>query len=369
MPSPPATPVSPVSVTAGALEHSVDVVRPRVLAHPPERIALYAGVQINGAPHLGTSVMQTAAFLLARAARERFGAAVVVRFGALDNTAFDKRVCAATGTLYERSYHHVLGPDGIAELTKRYYGDLFDALCESTGVPYEVETYTHQQLGVRFREEFLESLARRERLRWILAPSHGNVPVGFPCPRCGWLQKHGEDTELLAADATGARFAARCLDHGRYEAEVAPDNATFIGLTTLHRNLVKERVAVRDEALPVIVKGADWAGGCRLVDEAFLDYADTLPPSRVFTPVVLSVSGAKLSKTLIQEGTAQLSPETEPWMLDTTAWQGSRPGYARMLHGLVTLMLSDPRHFERGYTTREVAGLVDSHRRIDAAAG
>ncbi|MDJ1131423.1 hypothetical protein [Streptomyces iconiensis] len=350
-----------MSVTVGAVEHSVDVLRARLLADRPERVALYAGVQINGAPHVGTNVMQTAAFLLAQAARERFGVAVVVRFGALDNTAFDKRVCATTGTLYERSYHHALGPDRIAELTKRYYGALFDALSEATGVPYEVETYTRQQRGVRFREEFLESLARRERLRWILAPSHGNVPVSFPCPRCGWLQKYGEDTELLEADATGARFVARCLDHGRYEAEARPGNATFVGLTTLHRNLVKERVAARDEALPVIVKGADWAGGCRLVDEAFLDYPESIPPPRVFTPVVLSASGAKLSKTLIQEGTAQLSAGTEPWMLDTTAWPGPGSDYARMLHGLVTLMLSDPRHFERGYTTRELAALIEQH--------
>ncbi|GAA2634335.1 hypothetical protein GCM10009863_58330 [Streptomyces axinellae] len=340
------------------MEHSIDFIGPQLRARTPERLALYAGVQINGAPHLGTNVMQTAAFLLARAARERFGTPAVVRFGALDNTAYETRRCPATGTLYELSYHHALGPDRVAELVERFYGGLFDALSAATGVPYEVETYTRQQRSRTFREELAASLIRREQLRWVLAPSHGRVPVSFPCPRCGWLQKYGEHTELLSLDSDGARFAAVCLDHGRYVAEAGPGTDAWVGLTTLHRNLVKERVAARDAAMPVIVKGADWAPGCRLVDEAFSYYPDAAAPPRVFTPVILSESGAKLSKTLIREGAAQLSPGTRPWMLDTTAWPGPAGDYAHLLHELVSGMLSEPRHFERGYTTLEVARLV-----------
>ncbi|GAA2195343.1 hypothetical protein [Streptomyces bangladeshensis] len=353
-----AAPVSPVSVTVGAVEHSVDFVRPRLRARAARRAALYAGVQINGAPHLGTNVMQTAAFLLARAARDRLGVRADLRFGALDNAPYETRVCPRTGTAYTRSYHHALGQAGIADLVKRFYGGLFDALTALTGVPYTVETYTRQQESPAFREEFLASLGRWEELRWTLAPSSGRVPVGFPCPACGWLQKSGEHTELLDADARRARFAAVCLDHGRYEIDVRPDGGAWLGLTTLHRNLVKERLADRDEALPVIVKGADWAAGCRLLDEAFLCFPGARPPARVFTPVVLSASGAKLSKSLMREGRAELSPDTPPWMLDATRWPGTTERYAVTLHRLVSLMLSDPRHFERGYTTSEVARLL-----------
>lgn len=354
-----AQPVSPVSVTVGAVEHSVDVIRPHLRARAAGRVALYAGVQINGAPHLGTSVMQTAAFLLAEAARDRFGVPAELRFGALDNAPYETRVCPRTGTQYTRSYHHAVGPARIEELVKRFYGGLFDALSAATGVPYTVETYTQQQQVPVFRAEFLASLASWGLLRWTLAPSSGHVPVSFPCPRCGWLQKHGEDTELLAADAGRARFTAVCLDHGRYEAEVRPDGDTYVGLTTLHRNVVKERLADRDAALPVIVKGADWAAGCRLLDEAFLCFPGSVrAPARVFTPVILSASGAKLSKSLMQEGKADLSRDTPPWMLDATRWEGTAEEYASTLHRLVTLMLSEPRHFERGYTTSEVVRLL-----------
>ncbi len=358
--------VSPVGVTAGAVSHSADLIRPRLLATGRRRVVLHAGVQINGAPHLGTNVMQTAVFLLARAARERFGVAVRIRFGALDNAPYETRTCPGTGSLYERSFREALGGARVAGLVKHHYGGLFDELSAATGVPYEVETYGDQQSTRAFREELLASLGLMDRLRWVLAPSTGTVPVGLPCPRCGWSQKHGERTELLPSGPREARFAAVCLDHGPYTADITPRSGTFVGLTTLHRNLVKERVAARDDALPVIVKGADWAPGCRLLDEASLCWPGAVPPARLLTPVVLSDSGAKLSKTLIREGTTDLSGEAEPWMLDASVWPGTVGEYARLLLDLVARMLSEPRHFERGYTTREMARLIG---RRPAAAG
>ncbi|MFG2003934.1 hypothetical protein ACGFNU_32735 [Spirillospora sp. NPDC048911] len=71
-------------------------------------------------------------------------------------------------------------------------------------------------------------------------------------------------------------------------------------LATLYRNLVKERLAVRDHVtLSVMVKGGDWTYGCQLVDEAFAQLPGLAPPPRVFTPMVLTDTGAKLSKSLI----------------------------------------------------------------------
>jgi len=56
-----------------------------VLAARPSRIEFVVGTQINGAPHLGTNLVQTSAFLLAKIARREFSIDTVVRFGALDN--------------------------------------------------------------------------------------------------------------------------------------------------------------------------------------------------------------------------------------------------------------------------------------------
>src|SRR5204863_9360699 len=77
--------IPPNSVLANALLRTIDLLRPRVLADRPTRIEFVVGTQIKGAPHLGTNLVQTAAFLLAKFARREFSIDTCVRFGALDN--------------------------------------------------------------------------------------------------------------------------------------------------------------------------------------------------------------------------------------------------------------------------------------------
>ncbi|MGN9846907.1 hypothetical protein ACTMTI_53350 [Nonomuraea sp. H19] len=173
----------------------------------------------------------------------------------------------------------------------------------ATGVDYEVETYTTQQHDPVFRHEFLATLGRLEQIRWPLAPSHGQVHLRLPCPECGWAEKSAERTKLVRAGSGGADFAAVCTDHGPYGVAVTADTGAYPDLATLYRNLVKERMAMRDPVtLSVMVKGGDSAYGCQLVDEAFALLPDLAPPPRIFTPMVLTDTGAKLSKSLIRDG-------------------------------------------------------------------
>jgi hypothetical protein len=87
-----------------------------------------------------------------------------------------------------------------------------------------VETYTDQQATPGFRAEFLRTLERLEDVRWWMAPSHGVVHVRLPCPQCGWAEKRGDRTKLAHLDEDGAVFTAVCLDHGRYQAHVDPED-------------------------------------------------------------------------------------------------------------------------------------------------
>lgn len=351
--------ISPNNVLANAMLRTVDMIRPRIEANRPERVALCVGTQINGAPHLGTSLVQTAAFLLAKAVKRTFNVDAIVRFGALDNAPYDIKLDPETHHAYQQTYHHALGADAIAELVEKYYRAFFDSLADATGVDYETETYTRQQADPAFRYEFLATLGHLESIRWPLAPSHGQVHLRFPCPECGWAEKRAERTRLAAAGSGGARFAAVCTDHGDYEVTVTPEHGGYLDLATLYRNLVKERVAARDAVtLSVMVKGGDWAFGCQLVDEAFAQLPGLTPPPRIFTPMVLTDTGAKLSKSLIREGKVPPPPGAKPWMLDATAWQGDVDDYVDTLVHLVGRMISDPKHFYRSYTTMELDRLM-----------
>ncbi|MGH3753729.1 MAG: ASCH domain-containing protein [Pseudonocardiaceae bacterium] len=359
----PALLVSPNSILANALLRSIDLLRPRVHAVRPKRIEFVVGTQINGAPHLGTNLVQTAAFLLAKIARREFSIDTVVRFGALDNAPYTVELDPETHHAYQQTYFHALGKAKIGELIEGYYQAFFASLSEATDTEYAVETYTGQQATPGFRAEFLRTLERLEDIRWWMAPSHGVVHIRVPCPDCGWAEKRADRTKLAHLDEDGATFTAVCMDHGAYEVHIDPeDDAPYLDLATLYRNLVKERAFGRDtDVLHVMLKGGDWAFGCQLVDGALgaLGTPAAQMPIRVFTPQVLAPTGAKLSKSLLREqGRAALPSDVEPWMLDTTAWPGSVDDYVDALVWLVGELLTDPKHFFRSFTVKELGRLM-----------
>jgi hypothetical protein len=155
--------------------------------------------------------------------------------------------------------------------------------------------------------------------------------------------KRAERTKLIRAGSGDADFSAVCTDHGPYEVAVTADGGAYLDLATLYRNLVKERMAMRDPVtLSVMVKGGDWAYGCQLVDEAFALLPGLAPPPRVFTPTVLTDTGAKLSKSLIRDGKVP-PPGARDWMLDITTWPGDTDSFVDAMVWLVGRMLADPK--------------------------
>jgi ASC-1-like (ASCH) protein len=164
-------------------------------------------------------------------------------------------------------------------------------LADAIGVDYEVETYSDQQAGPVFRQEFLATLGH--------LGSIGRSP-------------------LRTARST---YASRARNS-------------------------------------VMVKGGDWAYGCQLVDEAFAQLPGPPAPSRVLTPMVLTDTGAKLSKPLIRDGKVPPPPGARRWMLDVSSWDGDIHSYVDALVWLVGKMLADPKHFYRSYTTQELDRLM-----------
>lgn len=354
--------ISPNSVLANALLRTVDMIRPRVQAMRPTRIEFVVGTQINGAPHLGTNLVQSAAFLLAQQARRTFRVDTAVRFSALDNAPYDIVLDPETHHAYQQTYAHALGKDGVESLIDGYYRPFFDSLSDATDVEYATETYTDQQSSPAFRAEFLRTLEVLDDLRWWLNPSTGVVHTRLPCPACGWAEKRAERTRLVRLDDAGAVFTAVCHDHGDYELCIDPVDGGYLDLATLYRNLVKERSFARDiNTLHVMLKGGDWAFGCQLVDGALAALgtpADRMPV-RIFTPQVLSDTGGKLSKSLIRAaGGPSEYPGVEPWMLSTTDWPGTTDQYVDALLWLVGHLLTDPKHFFRSFTAHELGRLM-----------
>jgi ASC-1-like (ASCH) protein len=76
--------------------------------------------------------------------------------------------------------------------------------------------------------------------------------------------------------------------------------------------------------------------------------------------MVLTDTGAKLSKSLIRDGKVPPPPGARPWMLDVTEWPGDVDSYVDALVWLVGRMIADPKHFYRSYTTQELNRIMTS---------
>ncbi|MFE0762637.1 hypothetical protein [Streptomyces smyrnaeus] len=357
-------PVSPNTVLANALSHAPDVLTPRILDAAPERIVFVVGTQINGAPHIGTSLVQSLTFATAARVRDKFGVPVEVRFAALDNAPHTIITDHPTGHRYMRTYAHTLGEQAITEQIDALYRSFFAALSERLAVPYVVETYSQQQAAEHFRRTWLRVLPRMDAARWWLAPSAGVAHLRVPCPApgCGWSEKYAQRTRVRDSSRDYATVTAECLRHGEYEVTIAPDGGGYLDLATLYRNLVKE-LSVSDThggTLHVMVKGGDWVFGSQLVDGALQAVGLTRQqlPARLFCPQVVTDTGAKLSKSLIREGRAPLPEGAAPWMLDTREWPGTAADYVEHLLGMTEVVLSDPRHFFRSYSAGEVGRMM-----------
>ncbi|MGW5969482.1 hypothetical protein [Streptomyces sp. NPDC055186] len=356
-------PVSPNTVLANALHNAEDVLAARILTTPPERIVLVVGTQINGAPHIGTSLVQSLAFAMAARLRDRFGLPTEVLFGALDNAPYKLATDPVSGHRYQRAYAQALGDEALTDLITALYQPLFIALSQRLGIPHRVETYSQQQAGQHFRRTWLRLLPRLDAARWWLAPSTGTPHLRVPCPHpgCGWAEKHAERTHVRLINRETAQVSAVCLHHGAYRAAITPAGGAYLDLATLYRNLVKELALCGPRGtLHVMVKGGDWVFGSQLVDEALqaVGFTRSQLPARLFCPQIVTDTGAKLSKSLIREGRAPLPIGAANWMLDARQWPGTTAEYAEQLLAMTSTLLSDPRHFFRSYSAAEIGRMI-----------
>lgn len=134
-------PVSPNTVLANALSSAEDILVPRIRTMSPSRVTFVVGTQMNGVPHLGTSLIQSLSFAAAARVRRRFGIPVEVLFGALDNAPHEVVVDPATGHRHQRAYAHALGRAALVDQVDELYRPLFDALSERLSIPYSIEIH------------------------------------------------------------------------------------------------------------------------------------------------------------------------------------------------------------------------------------
>lgn len=328
----------------------VDMLRPAMQHMRRSRVAVNLGVQLDGPPHIGTLLQLAIAFQLAKDARATFGVDSLVRLCVLDNTAHEFKVDETSSSLYQRSYYHTYGRSGVLREVEEQYSRILEHQADIAGVEWELLLYSDLQASAKFRSEFISVMRQLPAIAPVLAPSDGNLHLRVPCPACGWSQKRSERTEVSWRSDAAAEIRAFCPEHGAYAGEVTSRPGVYLDLPTLLRNVVKERgMAATEVELPVMLKGSDWMHGAQLVDYSHhrLGWWPCAP--RVFGPLVLDGTGAKLSKS---HGGQDASGYCERggssgWILD-----------ADELADLAMFVCSSPARFFRSYTVRQIQRMV-----------
>jgi hypothetical protein len=324
---------SPNTVAANSVTDILDTITSLKFNVYPEAV-VHVGTQINGVPHIGTIATHAAAFAIAERIRERHNIPSRVLFTALDNAPVKSLDREHRGRLYQICATHA-----IHAVNLEAYEDLYESYTQETDIPYSIQTYSDQQATLEFRSILNEATSHPDRdlLAHILDPKDGRMKIRVPGTE-NYAQKNCANSSIQDGQYTG-------LDVYGEAYSVSLDQARFIDTNTMLRNLIKEIALARDERkLHVITKGSDWSIGTPLVDRAasVIGQPAHTMPSRLFSPLILDKTGAKLAKSKMSE--------TE--IADMRAVT-IRPEFARNVLRLIQRMSDNPRDFLRNYTVDE----------------
>lgn len=349
---------SPNTVIAKYMSNTVDILRPKIEIKKPKEVIFYIGTNINGVPHFATAMVHCVGFMFAKKVHEKFDIPTKIKIGIHDNISYEDKT-DDENVVFHKTYFHALGGKEIQKLIKNYYEEYLNELSSKTGVKYEIETYSDVQRQPAFRRTFIKSLNKKTEIGWCVAPSKGVLQMRTPCPICQFSDRDSKRTKYIF-DKKRLIVKSLCIEHGHYESTIEIENDTYIDLSTLYRNFIKEAMTLEDSKnLYVMVKGGDWIYSTSTIDLAFGSTGSSVLdfPSRIFTPQIVTSTGAKLSKSLISSGDESMK-NIPSWLLDLNEFKKHfGKNYVDKIMEFVEELFRDPRNMYRIYTVQEIVNL------------
>lgn len=322
-----------------------------------DSIKVIYGCQMNGKPHLGTTISLMCAYSLAEKLQKRFQKPASLVFGALENGPGEKK--EVDGIIYQKMLCDTYkNGKNLADFNLKYFVDLLTDVSKLSGIPHVVEFYNELQAKPKARRTLLELIAREEEFIPILNPSDDRLRIRFKCPKneCGYEEKHSRTLNILENEPYKKLvLQSRCFEHGDYQIVLEEENDDFVDVNTMVRNVMKEAVIIdeskRENYFPLIVKGGDWTPAAVFISNALelLGYSFKERPERIATPMIEDWSGAKFSKSVyVKSGTYEKLPQ-EFVSLDNFVEKFGEQGFQK-LWTHVSSWANDPKKFYRNYT-------------------
>ena len=305
------------------------------------------GIRANGVPHIGTWMTLAYCFAIGRHLNGK------ILIDVLDNATLDGP--------QDQFRHSTWQTIDTSKLWAENYEPYLTHLQTLTAVSFQTQTYTQIQSERTFRKQFLASLIYLDELKKLsplqgLLPSKTIIGIRIHCPNCGLMDKDGASVKHQGQGI----FDCLCPVHGKYRVQITETDSTYLNLTPLYRNILKETLCCKDAENTVVLKASDWLLAVLLID-AGLDILgeNQKRPVRIFVPQIFTDQGLKLSKSAIQKnGTPFSGIDTS--LLQAPIFAQRFSDYAeRFLNAAeTTLMTAD--HSFKAYTCGEILKFLES---------
>ena len=318
-------------------------------------IKILYGCQLNGPPHLGTTISLMCAYALGKSFQNKFQLSTELVFGALENAPGEK--VEVEGIVYQRMLCDTYkNGRTMSDIHLDPFKSLLSHLSSLSGIPHSVEFYKDLQVKPVARKTLLELIARESEFISLLNPSDDRLRVRFRCPECNYEEKHSKTLRVIEHEPLKRIILqSTCFQHDDYKITITEDNYDFVDVNTMVRNVMKEVALVeesqREISFPLIVKGADWMHANVLISNALelLGYSFIQRPERISAPMLEDWSGAKFSKSVyIKSGTYDLLPK-EFVSLEGFMERFGENGFKELWEH-VSSWVSDPKKFYRNYS-------------------
>lgn len=325
-----------------------------------DEILIGSAAQPNSAPHLGTITTALCAFAIGESVATRYRVPVTILFDTLDNAPAPNT--DHSGDHFQLSLDSVMAPDGITSLADYHFRSFERVLNwarDVSGVPWRRRTYAEFQASPAIRRRVVEMALSAGPYGRITNPAAGRLHIRIRCADCGLLDKATTLTTIRSDDGR-LTIASTCPEHGGYESTLDLHHPRYIDLNTPIRDIAKcaEFIDWRTEGtMVVMVDGGDWGGSWpwEVVMRALAWLGEDLraAPTRLFAPVILDETGAKLSKSLYVGSKAY--SHLPVWIMDLAAQPGDEFDSAMArLWGTTREWVGSPSRFFRNYALTAV---------------
>ncbi|HEX32842.1 MAG TPA: hypothetical protein ENG01_00325, partial [Candidatus Aenigmarchaeota archaeon] len=274
---------------------------------PSTTVNLHFSFQLNGPPHLGTLFSLTSLFAIAQMLEEK-GLKPKIFINILENAP--AKIFTISNRKYAINFSH-LRVNG-EPLIKRYlkpYQFIFELLAKSTNIKQSsLLWYSELQATPAFRKRLIYMLEHYESFSKVLSPYDNRLKIRIPCPHCGLLSKDSKAIKIKKLGTNKYLLSSNCPYHGVHTTLLSTTNKDLVDVNTIIRNVIKESIFIEKAqstgAANAMIEGSDWMYIVPLIEKGLglLGHNVLEFPIRVFTPLVVDKTGAKLSKHIHVKG-------------------------------------------------------------------